>query len=93
MDLSTDQIFEFQMANPLGLWLKGFGEDANGEIYVLGSTNLGPTGSTGVVLEMVPEPACISMLGLCAAVALLRRRLKEQKRQAWSFVVPRSGMC
>ncbi|HEV2687059.1 MAG TPA: PQQ-dependent sugar dehydrogenase [Bryobacteraceae bacterium] len=74
MDLTTDQIFEFQMSNPLGLWLKGFGEDANGEIYVLASTNLGPSGSTGVVLEMVPEPAATALLGLSAALALLGRR-------------------
>jgi hypothetical protein len=74
MDLATDQIFEFQMANPLGLWLKGFGEDANGEIYVLASTNLGPTGTTGVVLQMVPEPTSAMILGVGAALVLLRRR-------------------
>ena len=34
---------------PYGLFLKGFGEDEDGELYVLGTAELGPTGSTGVV--------------------------------------------
>ncbi|HUS36356.1 MAG TPA: PQQ-dependent sugar dehydrogenase [Verrucomicrobiae bacterium] len=38
----------------LGLWLKGFGENAAGEIYVLGATALGPSGSTGVLQKIVP---------------------------------------
>ena len=52
------------------------GLDQNGEIYVLGSTALGPSGTTGVVMEIVPEPAtpCIIALGACAL--LLRRRRK-----------------
>ncbi|HAB16534.1 MAG TPA: PQQ-dependent sugar dehydrogenase [Verrucomicrobiota bacterium] len=37
----------------LGLWLKGFGQDAAGELYVCGSTNLGPTGSSGKLLKVV----------------------------------------
>jgi glucose/arabinose dehydrogenase len=71
-DLATGQINEFQMANPLGLWLKGIGEDANGELYALASTKLGPAGSTGVVLALVPEPASLGLLAL--APLLLRRR-------------------
>jgi glucose/arabinose dehydrogenase len=65
-DLSTGQINEFNMNAPLGLWLKGFGEDANGEIYVLASTNLGPAGTTGVVFEVVPEPSSIVLMGFAA---------------------------
>ncbi len=38
----------------LGLWLKGFGEDQNGELYVFGSTNLGPSGTGGAMLKIVP---------------------------------------
>src|SRR5205807_8096333 len=75
-DLNTGAINEFILGSddhPLGLWLKGFGEDANGELYVLGSTNLGPSGTTGVVLEMVPEPSSLGLLSL-AALSLLRRR-------------------
>lgn len=73
-DLNSGQINEFIIGPndlPLGLWLKGFGEDANGEIYVMASTNLGPSGTTGVVLELVPEPGCLGLLVL--APMLLRR--------------------
>ncbi|MGD9690490.1 MAG: PQQ-dependent sugar dehydrogenase [Phycisphaerales bacterium] len=41
---------------PLGLFLKGFGRDRHHEIYVLGSTVLGPTGAAGVVLRIAPCP-------------------------------------
>jgi uncharacterized protein (TIGR03118 family) len=37
----------------LGLFLKGFGQDAAGELYVLGSTNIGPAGTAGKVLKIV----------------------------------------
>ena len=49
------------MSAPLGMWLKGFGEDANGEIYVMASRNLGPSGNTGVVFEIVPEPSAMAV--------------------------------
>jgi len=39
---------------PLGRYLKGFGEDENGEIYVLASSALGPTGASGEVLRIAP---------------------------------------
>ena len=54
-DLSTGQINEFNYAgmSSLGLFVKGFGEDANGEIYLLGSKTLGPAGNTGVVVEIL----------------------------------------
>ncbi|HUO07990.1 MAG TPA: PQQ-dependent sugar dehydrogenase [Phycisphaerae bacterium] len=72
-DLSTGKINEFNMNAPLGLWLKGFGEDSSGEIFVMASTNLGPAGNTGVVLEIVPEPATVGILA-GGIVTLLRRR-------------------
>ncbi len=40
---------------PTGFWLRGFGEDADGELYVFGSTALGPQGETGVMLKIVPS--------------------------------------
>jgi glucose/arabinose dehydrogenase len=55
--LDGTQIKEFKIGmndRTLGLWLKGFGEDAAGEIYVLGATALGPSGSTGVMQKIVP---------------------------------------
>ena len=32
--------------------MKGFGQDHNGEVYVLAGSALGPYGSTGVVLKV-----------------------------------------
>ena len=55
-NLATGQIFTFDLSAPLGMYLKGFGLGADGEIYVLASTALGPVGDTGVVFELVPEP-------------------------------------
>jgi glucose/arabinose dehydrogenase len=37
----------------LARFVKGFGRDADGELYVLASTLLGPTGATGVVYKVV----------------------------------------
>ena len=50
------QLNEFVLApsgDPLGQFLFGFGEDESGELYVLASDNLGPTGNTGVVYRIV----------------------------------------
>jgi glucose/arabinose dehydrogenase len=40
----------------LGMYVRGFGEDADGEIYVLTSTREGIGGRTGVVWRIVPTP-------------------------------------
>jgi len=40
----------------LGLFVKGFGQDRAGEVYLLASTALGPVGDTGVVLKIVAAP-------------------------------------
>ena len=37
----------------LGQFLKGFGQDLNGEIYALTTVELGPTGNTGKVYKLV----------------------------------------
>jgi glucose/arabinose dehydrogenase len=39
--------------HPLGLFLKGFGQDEAGDVYVMGSTALGPAGSGGRVFRVV----------------------------------------
>ncbi len=41
---------------PLGLFLKGFGQDANGELYVLVDSNIGPSGTGGKVLKITTIP-------------------------------------
>jgi glucose/arabinose dehydrogenase len=74
-DLATGQINEFNLDAPLGRWLKGLGQDQSGEIYVLASSNLGPTGTTGVVMELVPEPTTAAIMSLCALALLCRRRI------------------
>jgi glucose/arabinose dehydrogenase len=54
-DLATGEIREFILGihdQPLGLFVKGMGIDADGEIYVLGTTILGPSGTSGVVLKL-----------------------------------------
>lgn len=38
----------------LGLFVKGFGRDEQGELYVLGSKAIGPAGTSGVALKLVP---------------------------------------
>jgi glucose/arabinose dehydrogenase/plastocyanin len=51
-----NRLVEFQLIGQadLGLNLLGFGQDVNGEIYVLGNTTGVPFGDTGVVLKMAP---------------------------------------
>ena len=54
----NDVIQELQIGladRPAGFWLRGFGEDSDGELYVFGSTVLGPKGDTGVMLKIVPS--------------------------------------
>ena len=75
-NLATGQINEFALNAPLGMYLKGFGQDANGEIYVLASTALGPVGTTGVVFELVPEPMA---LGLIPLLPLIFRSRKARR--------------
>ncbi len=53
-DLSTGQIKEFKLSAAFGKWLKGFGLGPDGEIYVLAGGNEGPSGTSGVVQEIVP---------------------------------------
>jgi hypothetical protein len=38
----------------LGFYLKGFGQDLQGEIYIMVSSILGPSGNTGQVYKLVP---------------------------------------
>ncbi|MEY2510808.1 MAG: hypothetical protein QOE26_1571 [Verrucomicrobiota bacterium] len=66
-DLNSGTIKEFRIGNQereLDLLLKGFGQDANGEVYVLADTNIGPTGTTGRVLKIIPAPASPAFVNL-----------------------------
>jgi glucose/arabinose dehydrogenase len=42
---------------PLGAYVKGFGQDAAGDVYVCVSRTLGPFGTTGQLLKLVPLSA------------------------------------
>ncbi len=58
-NLWSGQIEELLIGNeqqPLGLFVKGMGQDRDGEVYVLASTALGPYGDTGVVFKIVAAP-------------------------------------
>lgn len=55
-DLLTGHIEELLIGNDthnLNLYVKGIGQDNDGEIYVLASSALGPYGNTGVVMKIV----------------------------------------
>ncbi|MEN6306390.1 MAG: PQQ-dependent sugar dehydrogenase [Anaerohalosphaeraceae bacterium] len=55
-DINTGTIHEFVIGlgnRNLSLYLKGFGQDSSGELYVLASQFLGPYGTGGVVLKIV----------------------------------------
>ena len=59
-DFTAAEIREFIIGRDdraLGFYVKGMGLDQNGEVYVLGSTVVGPTGTTGVVYKLVPVPS------------------------------------
>jgi glucose/arabinose dehydrogenase len=56
---AAGRIREFRLVgqDALGLKLDGFGQDAAGELYVMGNTTGTPFGDTGVVLRIVPAQA------------------------------------
>jgi glucose/arabinose dehydrogenase len=56
-DLASGEIREFILApddKPLGLFVKGFGYDADGELYVMASTSHGLGSPAGSVLKIAP---------------------------------------
>ncbi len=69
------EIREFQigMADvPYGLYLKGFGEDEDGNLFTCGSTALAPFGTGGVVHKIVPQD--------CQPIAVTLARLSVTRR-------------
>lgn len=51
---SYEEIMLKSNPNDIGYYLKGFGQDRKGEIYLTVSSLLGPTGTTGKVFKLVP---------------------------------------
>ena len=65
---ASNKVLEFHNGGndrPLGLWLKGFGQDRQGEIYVFASTQLGPAGTGGQMLRIVQLAAAADSRWLC----------------------------
>ncbi|MGZ8939829.1 MAG: CHRD domain-containing protein, partial [Limisphaerales bacterium] len=48
----------------LGNWIKGFGQDQQGELYIFASTNLGPSGTSGRMIKIVPAEYEIQITGI-----------------------------
>jgi len=55
-DWGFEKINPVSFPNNLGYFLKGFGQDKSGEIYLTVSSNIGPSGNTGKVLKLIPTP-------------------------------------
>jgi hypothetical protein len=51
---SFEEINLVSHPNDIGYYLKGFGQDKEGEIYMAVSSILGPSGTTGKILKLVP---------------------------------------
>jgi len=55
-DWNYEEINLVSSPNDLGYYLKGFGQDNAGEIYLTVTTSLGPSGTTGKVMKLVKAP-------------------------------------
>jgi glucose/arabinose dehydrogenase len=55
-DWGFDKIVLASHPDNLGYYLKGFGQDNSGEIYLTVCSNRGPTGTTGKVFKLVRNP-------------------------------------
>jgi len=70
-DLDTGEIEELVLGNndrDLGLFIKGFGQDLDGELYLMAGTNLGPFGTSGEVFKIVPVPEPTALRTLLAGL-------------------------
>ncbi|MCB9846537.1 MAG: PQQ-dependent sugar dehydrogenase [Phycisphaeraceae bacterium] len=78
MDPVTGTITELVLGlddRELGLFIKGFGEDENGELYLEAGVNLGPFGDFGQVFRIVSVPAVDTLsLVVLAGLGWSRRR-------------------
>jgi glucose/arabinose dehydrogenase len=79
-DLVSGEIFSL-LNGSMDFFLKGFGIGEDGEIYALVSTEIGPQGTTGMILRLVPaqvpEPGALGLLGL-GILSIIARRAKAK---------------
>ena len=80
-DLGTSLIQEFMIGlddRALGLFVKRFGQDADGELYVLADLCLGANSNLGEVLKIVAAPvsipAAVWLFGSALGALVIRRR-------------------
>lgn len=68
-----NQTVEFSLIDlkSLGMSLQGFGQDADGEIYILANTTGTPFGDTGVVMRIVPKLGDLDADGVVGTSDLL----------------------
>lgn len=61
-----NQVVEFQLVGQSGLnlFLLGFGQDANGELYIMANSTGSPGGTTGVVLHIATKPGDLNADGV-----------------------------
>ncbi len=75
-----------------GFWLRGFGQDAGGELYVFGSTVLGPRGQTGTMFKIVPSlPLVHSKHNLVSDVPGLADFTDPNLVNPWGIAVDPNG--
>lgn len=68
-DFSSGVVKEFQLgydARPLGFFVKGFGQDPQGDVYVLADSEVGPTGAGGRIFKLVSVPASPALVNLAS---------------------------
>lgn len=82
MDMDTYAISELKVGlDGLGYFIKGFGIDENGEIYILGALNnaFNSANTTGVVFLLVPEPINGGLAAVLGLAALRGRRVVKPR--------------
>jgi uncharacterized protein (TIGR03118 family) len=78
---------------PTGFWLRGFGQDAEGELYVFGSTELGPRGNTGQMLKIVSSlPVTYLQHNLVSDVPDLADSIDPNLVNPWGITADANGL-
>jgi glucose/arabinose dehydrogenase len=84
-DLSTGVIEEFVLGlddRELGLFVKGFGQDDDGELYLLAGTNLGPFGTAGQMFKIVPVPEPSTLITAAFSAAMIGCYARTRRRSS-----------